>query len=60
MTYKNLDYLAAIKNANVMTENDLIDTLQNIAYILADNGFEDARFFVEDIIDGIEDGEIDV
>lgn len=58
--YKNLDYLADIKNSNVMTEGDLIDALQNIAYVLNDNGFEDARFFIEDIIDGIENNEIDI
>ena len=57
---KSLDYLKDIKNSNVMTESDLVDALQNIAYILADNGYHDARFFIDDIIDGIEDGEIEV
>lgn len=57
---KSLDYLKDIKNSNVMTTDDLIDALLNIAYVLADNGYEDARFFIDDIIDGIEDGEIEV
>lgn len=58
--YKSLDYLSEIKNDNFMTNNDLINTLENIAYILMDNGYESARFFIDNIVEKIEDGEIEV
>ena len=58
--YKSLEYLAEIKNKNLMTQDDLVDALQNIAYILADNGYNDARYFLDEIAEAIEDGEIEV
>lgn len=59
-SYKSLDYLQEIKNDNLMSNNDLITALENIGYLLSDNGYHDARFFLDDIIDKIEENEINV
>lgn len=58
--YKSLDYLKEIKDSNVMTKSDLIDMLQNIGYILGDNDYQSARFFLDDIIELIENDEVDL
>lgn len=58
--YKSLDYLKEIKDNNIMSNDELIDMLQNVSYILADNGYQDARYFIDAIIDDIEDGEIEI
>ena len=58
--YKSLDYLKEIKDSNIMTKDDVIDMLQNISYILADNGYHEARYFIDNIIDDIDDGEIEI
>ena len=58
--YKSLDYLKEIKDSNIMSNDELIDMLQNVSYILADNGYQDARYFIDAIIDDIEDGEIEI
>ncbi len=60
MEYKSMDYLKEIKDSNIMTKDDVIDMLQNISYILADNGYNEARYFIDNIIDGIDDGEIEI
>ena len=57
---KSLDYLKEIKEDNVLTNKDLIDLLQNISYILGDNGEMTARYLIDDIIEKIENGEIDL
>ena len=57
---KSLDYLKEIKEDNVLTNKDLIDLLTNISYILGDNGEMAARFLIDDIIEKIENGEIDL
>ena len=56
--YKSLDYLKEIKDNNLMSNDELADMLQNIAYILSDNGYIDARYFIDDLIDLINDNEI--
>lgn len=58
--YKSLDYLREIASNNIMTKDDVMDMLQNISYILSDNGYYDARFFIDDIIDSIDNDEIDI
>lgn len=58
--YKSLDYLEEIKNDNCMTKKDIINMLQNISYILADNDYNDARYFIDDIIDKIDDDKIEI
>ena len=58
--YKSLEYLKEIKDDNVMTKNNVVDMLQNISYILADNGYDDARYFLDDIINDIEDDIIEI
>lgn len=58
--YKSLEYLAEIKNNNLMTNDNLADALQNVAYILADNGYNDARYFLDGLICAIEDGEVEI
>lgn len=57
---KSLDYLKEIKEDNVLTNKDLIDLLQNISYILGDNDEMSARYLIDDIIEKIENGEIDL
>ena len=57
---KSLDYLKEIKDDNVLTNKDLIDLLTNIAYILGDNGEMAARYLIDEIIEQIENGEIDL
>lgn len=57
---KSLDYLKEIKTDNVLTDKDLIDLLQNISYIFGDNGEMSARYLIDDIIEKIENGEIDL
>lgn len=56
--YKSIDYLTEIKKDNMMTNNDIINMLENISYILTDNGYNDARYFIDDIIDLINNEEI--
>lgn len=58
--YKSMDYLKEIKDGNIMTNDDVIDMLQNISYILADNGYHEARYFIDNVIDEIDDGEIEL
>ena len=57
---KSLDYLQTIKKDNGLTNKKLTDLLENISYILADNGEESARYLIDEIIDGITDGEIEL
>ena len=57
---KSLDYLQTIKKDNRLTNKKLTDLLENISYILADNGEESARYLIDEIIDGITDGEIEL
>lgn len=57
---KSLDYLKEIKEDNVLTNKDLIDLLTNISYILGDNEEMTARYLIDDIIERIENGEIDL
>lgn len=56
--YKSLEYLVEIKNNNFLTDDELTDVLQNISYILADNGYNDARYFLDEIMDLITDKKI--
>ena len=58
--YKSMDYLKDIKKDNYMTKSDVIDMLENISYILSDNGYHEARYFIDNIIDGIDEGEIEL
>ena len=51
----SLEYLEDIKKRNLLDNDDLADILQDIAYVLGDNGYNDARFFLEDIIEVLED-----
>lgn len=57
-SYKSLEYLVEIKNNNFLTDDELTDVLQYISYILADNGYADARYFIDEIMDLITDKKI--
>lgn len=58
--YKSLDYLAQIKKDNIMTNKDMIETLENLAYFLADNDYQDARYFLDEVIESLEENEINI
>lgn len=51
----SLEYLQDIKKRNFLDNDELADILQDIAYILGDNGHDDARYFLEDVIDTLEE-----
>ena len=50
---KSLEYLEDIKNY-LTNDKDLIEVLEKIGYILTDNGYSDARWLLDDIIDMME------
>ena len=47
--YKSLDYLQEIIRDN--GKESTLDILQNIAYILCDNGYNEAEYFILDLME---------
>ena len=47
--YKSLDYLQEIIKDN--GKESTLDILQNIAYLLCDNGYNEAEFFILDLME---------
>ena len=58
--YKSLDYLSQIKKDNIMTNKDMIEMLENLGYFLTDNGYDSARYFLDEVIDNLEKNEINI
>lgn len=50
---KNIEYLKEI--VRNLGKDEAADTLQNVAYLLWDNGYYNARMFVEELIEIIEE-----
>ena len=57
--FKSMDYLKELKGNAIITNEDLADVLDNIAYILADNGYENAREFLDELSEAVSDNEIE-
>ena len=66
MTYTNkygekiysVDYLAQMRHDACLSKSELLDILDNIGYILTDNGFNNARSFLDDLAALVDDDEI--
>lgn len=51
---KNAEYLKEIVDA-CYSKEQAIDIIQNISYLLYDNGYQDARFFTDWLMEIIEE-----
>ena len=52
--YESLEYLLDIKNCCICDDSDIASILTYIGYILADNGYQDAREMLDYISENIE------
>ena len=52
---KSLDYIDEIKELYLLKNKDIADILDYIGYILTDNGYGDARGFLEDVSELLND-----
>lgn len=50
---KNIEYLKEI--VRNLGKDEAADVLQNVAYLLWDNEYHNARFFVEELIEIVEE-----
>lgn len=60
--FESLELLEQIKKSCCLSNDELIEILQNIAYFITDNNKEynegDARYLLEDVIATIENNEL--